>query len=62
MVTESGIDDAVRGLSHEVDGCLTLSCSEAFAVADEVGCDLPDVMRVCERIGIKIVRCQLGCF
>lgn len=39
-----------------------LSCQEARQVAEEEGADYKDIGRECDRLGIKIHTCQLGCF
>ncbi len=39
-----------------------LPCKQAFAIASEVGCTIAEVGKACNETGIKIVKCQLGCF
>jgi len=41
---------------------LKLPCSQAFAIAAEVGCSPAEVGKACNETGIKISGCQLGCF
>ena len=44
------------------DGKLKLTCSTAFKIAEEQGVKLLDITKICNRDGIKISKCQLGCF
>lgn len=46
------------------DGQKTLTCAEAFGLADEHGVDLLDIARVCNANGkqVRLTKCQLGCF
>lgn len=39
-----------------------LSCLDAWDIADNMGMDRLKVAEVCEALGIKIIRCQLGAF
>lgn len=39
-----------------------LPCKQAFTIASEVGCSIPEVGKTCNEMGVKIVGCQLGCF
>lgn len=39
-----------------------LACEAAFRLARAHGVELLDIARICQRKGIKIVQCQLGCF
>ena len=63
MTEDARLVDAVKGVAVECDGGrLTLSCADAFALAEDLGAELLDVARVCNKHGIKIAKCQLGCF
>lgn len=39
-----------------------LPCEAAFELARQHGVELLDIARICNRKGIKVVQCQLGCF
>jgi len=39
-----------------------ISCAAALAVADRLCLPPLEVGRACDRLGLKIVSCQLGCF
>lgn len=39
-----------------------LLCSQAFSIAGELNCELADVGRLCNELGVRITSCQLGCF
>jgi alanyl-tRNA synthetase len=40
----------------------TLACAEAFRLSREHGIPPKEVGETCNRLGIKIVDCELGCF
>jgi hypothetical protein len=46
--------------SHLHDG--RLNCAEAFEIAAEFQVRPAEVGRICNRHGIRIANCQLGCF
>jgi len=52
------IEEVVKNQSSEGN----ISCSEAFNIAKEYGCSPKEVGEACDRLKIKIVSCQLGCF
>lgn len=39
-----------------------ITCEEAWAIAKELQADLADIGKAADSLGIKICRCQLGCF
>lgn len=39
-----------------------LNCSDARALAKELGLELWKIGDLCDATGIKICRCELGCF
>lgn len=39
-----------------------LPCQKAFAIAEETGLETADVGKACNKLEVKIVECQLGCF
>jgi hypothetical protein len=53
---------AVMEASFEEDGKRKLACPEAFKLAATLDVELLDIARICNRAGIRICQCQLGCF
>ena len=53
MIEESSIDK---------DGRKVLSCAKAFELSEKFSISLKDIGEYCTDNGIKISRCQLGCF
>lgn len=39
-----------------------LACSDAAKIAEELKISVPEVGKLCNENGIKIMSCQLGCF
>ena len=54
--------EAVLGAATQEDGKTKLSCAEALRLAAELGVRASEIGRVCNERGVKITRCQLGCF
>lgn len=48
--------------SRRVDGRRTLACASALRLAEECGVSPARIGRFCNEQGIRIARCQLGCF
>ena len=46
----------------KIDGKIKLSCAKAFELSDKHNIGLPEIAGVCNRNGIRIHKCQLGCF
>jgi hypothetical protein len=46
----------------EKDGGKSLTCAIAFELAENCPFTLMEIGEACNRQGIKIVGCQLGCF
>jgi hypothetical protein len=53
IIEESSIDQ---------EGRKVLFCAKAFELADRYRISLKDIGAYCTDNGIKIARCQLGCF
>ena len=53
---------AVLAAAREERGHMRLRCAEAFRIAEEFGVKPGVVGGLCSREGIRISRCQLGCF
>ncbi|WP_346865143.1 hypothetical protein [Methanocalculus sp. MSAO_Arc2] len=47
---------AAEGIDKEIQ------CETAFAISEKHGIDKMEIARYCNRNGIKIRGCQLGCF
>lgn len=62
MSKEQELVSAVGNRATESEGKRKLTCAEAFEIAQEFGVEVIEVGRVCNRQGIKIRKCQLGCF
>jgi len=54
--------DAVLERAHESDGKKKLNCTEAFELAKELGVEIAEIGRICNRHNVRICKCQLGCF
>ncbi|MBN1150994.1 hypothetical protein JXA84_07240 [candidate division WOR-3 bacterium] len=61
MVPEE-IETTIRRKMIMRDNKECIECSKAFEAASELGVDVKEIGRYCNRLKIKIVSCQLGCF
>jgi len=52
----------IRSRIEELATAEGLTCSKAWEIAEEAGVKPQVVGRIADDIGIKIIRCQLGCF
>ena len=57
-MTDKTLGDAL--LAEARDG--SIACAQALALCERLGCRPQAVGEACDRLGIKIVACQLGCF
>jgi len=55
---EKTLGDAL--LAEARDG--SIACAQALALCERLGCRPQAVGEACDRLGVKIVACQLGCF
>ena len=62
MGKEEDITKALLKRVQEVDGGKKLQCAEAFELAQEYQAQIITIGRICNRLRIKICKCQLGCF
>lgn len=53
---------AIEAATRDTGGRKVLACAEAFAIAERLKVPVARVGRTCNRLGIKIGTCQLGCF
>lgn len=61
-MNDDDLKTAVFAAAFEEDGKQKLACPEAFRLAAELEVELLDIARICNREGIRLCRCQLGCF
>ena len=52
----------VEEYAIEKDGVKRLTCAAAFEISENCPVTLMEIGESCNRQGIKIVGCQLGCF
>ncbi|MCX6694114.1 MAG: hypothetical protein NT074_06170 [Methanomicrobiales archaeon] len=55
-------EEKIRMLFAELGIVDTITCPQAFAVADKNDLSKVDIARYCNTHGVKIRGCQLGCF
>ncbi len=58
----SRLREIVLDASRRRKGRLSLSCADAFKIADKHDVLLRDIGRACDLEKIRICRCRLGCF
>jgi hypothetical protein len=56
------VKNRIKDAAAEIDGQGRLPCKRAFQLAEELNLSLKDIGDICNAEGIKIIRCQLGCF
>ena len=61
-MTDEEKKQVVNEAADETDGKKKLACAQAFKISKEHGIALKDIRKLCDENGIKIYRCQLGCF
>jgi hypothetical protein len=52
----------IEEVAIEKDGVKRMPCAIAFGLAANYPVTLMEIGEACNRLGIKIVHCQLGCF
>ncbi|MHC4648276.1 MAG: hypothetical protein ACYTBJ_22680 [Planctomycetota bacterium] len=62
MSRNTELSNAVIEAAKESDGRETLTCAEAFRLAERFDAGLNEIGRICNEQNIRISRCQLGCF
>ena len=62
MGEEDALVEAIEGAALERDGRRTLRCGDAFVIARRHRVQVQEIGEICDRLAIKIVECQLGCF
>ncbi len=56
------LDRIVLEASFESNGKKKLSCAKAFEMAKRHGVPKMEIGKSCNRAGVRIAACQLGCF
>ncbi len=59
---QDSITNLILRASKMIEGKKRLPCPKAFALARKCGISLPEMAGLCNRHGIKISQCLLGCF
>ncbi len=60
--SEAALEKAVFAQTRDENGKRHLDCARALALAQQFEVPPAAVGRLCDRTGIKITHCQLGCF
>lgn len=53
---------AILEKSIQAEGKIKLTCSNAFALAEELDVKVSEIARICREEDIRICKCQLNCF
>jgi len=61
-VTEDKMLEVIEGYCVIKNDKKKLACSDASRIAEELKISVPEVGKLCNENGIKIMSCQLGCF
>ena len=62
MGKEEDLIAAVNAAVSTMDERKTLRCADAFRIAGEMKVEVAAIGRICNKNGIKLIQCQLGCF
>jgi hypothetical protein len=54
--------EVIKARCYQDSGKTKLNCSDALALAKELGIDSLAIAGICNRHDIRIATCQLGCF
>lgn len=55
-------EEQIRKIFETEEITTEITCPKAFAMADKYGISKTEISRFCNRNGVKIRACQLGCF
>jgi hypothetical protein len=61
-MARNSLAQAVKEAAAKRRGRETLTCAEALELADRFHSSPKRVRYLCDKTGIKIIRCKLGCF
>jgi hypothetical protein len=56
------MDDLKQKIMEKLSNDGKLACKDAFKIAEQFNIDLASVGEECNKMNIKIMGCQLGCF
>ena len=56
------LEKLVEETAIEKDGTKRMPCALAFELAENCPFTIAEIGEACNRLGIKIIHCQLGCF
>ncbi len=56
------LKEVVVEAAVEIDGKKKLPCAKTFKLAEKHSVSLKDIGECCNENGIRITKCQLGCF
>ncbi len=60
--SDEGLVEVVRKAAREEAGKMKLACTDALKIAAQYEVKPIAVGQICNREGIKMCKCQLGCF
>jgi len=55
-------EEIIRKALHDAGITTSISCNDAWALAEKLQIQKSEIGRYCSEHGIKIRHCQLGCF
>ncbi len=61
-MNEELIKKELQSKVNDKDGKLTIPCATTMEIAEKFSVTPIEVGQICNKMGIKIVNCQLGCF
>jgi len=61
-MTDAELKKIIIENSVQIEGKTKLACKTAYEIAEDNSVELLDISKICNRDGIRIYKCQLGCF
>ena len=61
-VNDDELKQKIADAAFDEDGKTMLTCAAAHGLARKHSVPIADIGRLCNESGIKLCRCQLGCF
>ena len=62
MIDDKELERIVLESASDEDGKKKLACAKVFMLAAEYSVPVRRIGDCCNSVGVKIARCQLGCF
>jgi len=62
VIDEQELEALLESMTFEEGGRRKLRCADAFKLNAKHNVPLKKICRVCNKKGIRICQCQLGCF